>query len=111
MKTKFDCSSESLARYTKSLLQAFVLFGCDLSPGFVGISHSLALRTFDDITMKKLLESKEDFLYLILKTYEKKNAGLKRMMNIIIMLKSLIIMLKRTKEMFENMWNKTIRSS
>ena len=82
MKTKFDCSSQNLARYAKSLLQAFVLFGCDLSPGFVGISHNLALTTFDDITTQKLLVSKEDFLYLILKTYEKKNIGMKRMMNI-----------------------------
>ena len=101
MKTKFDCSSESLARYTKSLLQAFVLFGCDLSPGFVGISHNLALRTFDDITMKKLLESKEDFLYLILKTYEKKNAGLKRMMNIDDKSLSIVLRHKQTREVIK----------
>ena len=82
-------------------LQAFVLFGCELSPGFVGISHNSALRTFDDITMKKLLDSKEDFLYLILKTYEKKNTGLKRMMNIDDKDLSIVLRHKQTREVIK----------
>ena len=82
IKTKFECSTENVARYTRSLLQAFVLFGCDLTPGFVGIGHNLGLTTFDEIATQKVPVSKEDFIYLILKTYEKKNVGIKRMMNI-----------------------------
>ena len=63
----------------KSFLTAYVLYGVDQNPGFHQISHSLGLQTWDEMSKRKVLRTEEDFLELILNTYEGREPGLKKM--------------------------------
>ena len=56
------------------------MFGCDQCPGFYGICHSSGLSVFDAKSRHKALSSENDFLELIISTYQTKNTGVKRFM-------------------------------
>ena len=73
-------SSDSLVVHTENLLRVYILFGCDQCPGFYGICHSSALSVFDEKSRHKALSSEDDFLELIISTYQAKNTGVKRIM-------------------------------
>ena len=55
------------------MLQTFALAGCDYLPGFFNISHSLALRTWEEMSKTHYFNLQHDFLELILKVYQSKN--------------------------------------
>ena len=61
-----------------SLLKAYALWGCDYLPGFFSINHGLGMMSFDELCRKKVISSTNDFLELILMTYQNKNPLLKR---------------------------------
>ena len=84
LKSVFDSSNEDMQRHAKSFLNTFILFGCDLCPGWVNMSHAVGLQTWENITktLAKPVETQEEFIFLILKCYEKKNSGIKRWLNI-----------------------------
>ena len=48
------------------------------------MSHAVGLQTWENITktLAKPVETQEEFIFLILKCYEKKNLGIKRWLNI-----------------------------
>ena len=62
-----------------SLLKAYALWGCDYLPGFFSINHGLGMMSFDELCRKQVISSTNDFLELILKTYQNKNHLLKRL--------------------------------
>ena len=55
-----------------------------LVPWLVNLSHAVGLQTWENITktLAKPVETQEEFIFLILKCYEKKNLGIKRWLNI-----------------------------
>ena len=70
---KNELKEESLIPiFARSMLKVFALLGCDFLPTFYGISHSLAMKVFMDMSKKSPLRIPEDFIKLMLK-YTKKN--------------------------------------
>ena len=75
-------STQDLFEIASSFLKAFIFFGNDCSPGFFNISHGYGMNVWNDTVMEKkscCLVDQKDFLELILKTYETKNSGVKRL--------------------------------
>ena len=72
--------SDSPLVHAENLLRVYIMFGCDQCPGFFGICHSSGLLVFDAKSRHKALSSENDFLELIIETYQSKNNGVKRYM-------------------------------
>ena len=80
MKATFKFSDgRQLSRFGRALLRTYILYGCDMCPGWVSLGHSVGMYTFDEISKTRLLKTHEDYLYLVLKSYETKNKGLNRL--------------------------------
>ena len=61
------------------MLKVFALLGFDFLPTFYGISHSLAMKVFMDMSKKSPLRMPEDFIKLMLKIYQEKYSSFKRL--------------------------------
>ena len=72
--------SDSPLVHAENLLRVYIMFGCDQCPGFFGICHSSGLLVFDAKSRHKALSTENDFLELIIETYQSKNNGVKRYM-------------------------------
>ena len=70
---------ENMEQICSRLLQTYALWGCDYLPGFFGINHGLGMMSFDEFCKKKVISSTNDFLELIMTTYQNKNSLLKRL--------------------------------
>ena len=77
MKENFDAENCSMAMAI-SILRTYSIMGCDQNPGFFYLSHGNGLQVCDDFLREGKLETREDFLELILKIYQNKNKGLER---------------------------------
>lgn len=71
--------NRAVANFVENLLFIYALFGCDYIPTFYGISHSFAMKVFEEIQNERSFNCPNDFLWLILEVYERKNATLKKM--------------------------------
>ena len=77
---KNELKEESLIPiFARSMLKVFALLGCDFLPTFYGISHSLAMKVFMDMSKKSPLRIPEDFIKLMLKIYQEKYSSFKRL--------------------------------
>ena len=74
-----NLSADSVYEHTLSLLTTYIMCGVDHNPGFHLISHTLALQTWAQMSKKHLLRNTDDYLELILNTYERREPGLKKM--------------------------------
>ena len=70
--------SETFYMYAKSLLTAYIMFGVEQNPGFNQISHSLSLDAWEEMSRRKVLSTEENYLELILQSYERRELGLKK---------------------------------
>ena len=71
-------SQEERMKHSKALLQCYIFFGSDATPGFHSITNSYGLRIFNELSKERVLETRNDFLNLILMVYQSKNCGLKK---------------------------------
>ena len=65
--------------HAKSLLTTYILFGVDQNPGFQQISHSLGLEMWEEMSRRKFLRTEDDYLALILNTYESRECLLSKL--------------------------------
>ena len=65
--------------FVDKLLMIYAFFGCDYLSCFYGISHSFAMKVFEESYNERNFQSVDDCLWLNLKVYEKKNVTLKKM--------------------------------
>ena len=74
---KIELKEESLIPiFARSMLKVFAF---DFLPTFYGISHSLAMKVFMDMSKKSPLRIPEDFIKLMLKIYQEKYSSFKRL--------------------------------
>ena len=72
-------TNEDLIQMSEALLRTYSLYGSDYSPTFYSISHSLGFRALQEMCLTSVPETDEDFLRLVVKTYQDKNTTLRRM--------------------------------
>ena len=73
-----ETQAESLYLHAKSLLTTYIMFGVDQNPGFNQISHSLGLDAWEEMSRRKVLSTEDDYLELVLQSYERREPGLKK---------------------------------
>ena len=66
-------------QFVENLLKIYAIFGCDYLPCFANISHSYAMKVYEDVYNERAFNCLDDFLWLILKVYQKKNLTLKKL--------------------------------
>ena len=72
-------SDEKKVQHSRAMLQCYIFLGSDATPGFHSISNSYGLKIFNEISKEKVPVSEDDFLHLILRVYQSKNCGLRRL--------------------------------
>ena len=72
-------STEKKVQHSIALLQCYIYFGSDATPGFHSISNSYGLRVFNEMCKERVPQQGNDFLNLILRVYQSKNSGLRRL--------------------------------
>ena len=70
---------EATYLHAKSLLTTYIAFGVDQNPGFHQVSHSLGLETWEEMSRNKILRTEDDYLELILNTYERREPLLSKL--------------------------------
>ena len=66
-------------KFIENLLKIYSIFGCDYMPCFSHISHSYAMKVYEDVYNERPFNCSDDFLWLIQKVYQKKNPTLKKL--------------------------------
>ena len=70
---------DDVGKFVENLLKIYATFGCDYLPCFAHISHAYAMKVYQEVYNERPFNCLDDFLWLILKVYEKKNRTLKKL--------------------------------